>query len=114
MREALSAAFALVLARQWSEPPPEISDDGTLPPLAADAPPAPRWGYAEGSPEGPALLPPIVGVLLPGGGGSSGNAALGVPARPALGSRGEGVCLRCVATRRIEPGETVEVSTAPI
>ena len=30
---------------------------------------------------------------------------LGVPPRPAVGSLGEGVCVRCVAARRIERGE---------
>ena len=34
-----------------------------------------------------------------------GNVVVGVPPRPAVGSLGEGVCVRCVASRRIEKGE---------
>ena len=54
----------------------------------------------------PALQPPLAGLLEPEAEGEGkGNVVVGVPPRPAVGSLGEGVCVRCVAARRIESGE---------
>lgn len=115
--EVLTAAFGLVLARQWTAPPPEFAPAGGGAALALASGDVPaRWGFGDGSPEGPALLPPLAGLLEPEAagaaegeaaaeGGGGGNVVLGVPPRPAVGSLGEGVCVRCVAARRIERGE---------
>ena len=112
--EILTAAFALVLARQWTAPPPEFAPGGgAAVALAAGDEPA-RWGFADGAPEGPALLPLLAGLLEPDATSAAegeaavegeGNVVVGVPPRPAVGSLGEGVCVRCVAARRIEKGE---------
>ena len=112
--EILTAAFALVLARQWTAPPPEFAPGGGAAlALAAGDEPA-RWGFAGGAPEGPALLPLLAGLLEPDATSAAegeaavegeGNVVVGVPPRPAVGSLGEGVCVRCVAARRIEKGE---------
>ena len=113
----LTAAFGLVLARQWSAPPPEFAPGGgaALARALGDVP-ALRWGFADGAPEGAALLPPLAGLLEMEPAGASegeavaapeGNVVVGVPPRPAAGSLGEGVCVRCVAARRIEAGESL-------
>ena len=115
LEEVLTAAFGLVLARQWTAPPPEFAPAGGGAALARGDVPA-RWGFGDGAPEGPALLPPLAGLLEPEAAGAAegeaaaegegeGNVVLGVPPRPAVGSLGEGVCVRCVAARRIERGE---------
>jgi len=109
IRDVLVAAFELVLARQWPAPPPILGSEE----VRADRTPAPRWGFSADAPAGAALLPPLR-VLLPGGtGGLAGtsriNAVLGVPPEPALGNFDEGVSVKCVATRRIERGESIEV-----
>ena len=68
--------------------------------------PAQRWGFGDGAPQGPALLPPLEGLLdAQGCDGGGGNVVVGVPPLPAAGNLGEGVSVRCVATRRIELGE---------
>ena len=82
-------AIALVLREQASPP----SDDG-------------RWGWREGAPEGLALLSHM--RCLTDGSGNE-NATLGCPTKPEAGSKGEGVCLHCVATRDIAVGEPVVV-----
>ena len=105
LEEVLTAAFGLVLARQWTAPPPEFAPAGGGAALARGDVPA-RWGFGDGAPEGPALLPPLAGLLEPEAeGGGEGNVVVGVPPRPTVGSLGEGVCVRCVAARRIESGE---------
>ena len=105
LEEVLTAAFGLVLARQWTAPPPEFAPAGGGAALARGDVPA-RWGFGDGAPEGPALLPPLAGLLEPEAEGEGeGNVVVGVPPRPAVGSLGEGVCVRCVAARRIERGE---------
>ena len=116
LSETLTQAFGLVLAHQWPEPPPFFSDGGG-PELTSEA--APRWGYADASPVGPALLPPLDGLFVArsdeGADDSSkekdaGNTAVGVPQAPEAGSLGDGVCVRCVATRAVEAGETLLVA----
>ena len=105
LEEVLTAAFGLVLARQWTAPPPEFAPAGGGAALARGDVPA-RWGFGDGAPEGPALLPPLAGLLEPEAEGEGeGNVVVGVPPRPTVGSLGEGVCVRCVAARRIERGE---------
>ena len=113
-----------MLAHQWSAPPPAFAPGGgaalALALAGGDDAPA-RWGFADGAPEGPALLPPLAGLLALEAAGAAegeaegaaegeavegqGNVVVGVPPRPAVGSLGEGVCVRCVAARRIEKGE---------
>ena len=113
--EVLSAAFARVLSHQWAAPPAHFaaSSGWTL------GEPAERWGYGASSPDGPALLP-LLEVLAPPAGRARGargslaqsNVALGVPPKPEQGNAGEGVCVRCVATRRVEPGERLLAAAA--
>ena len=102
--QVLEASFALVLDRQFASPPPELGGGGGGDPS--------RWGFEETAPEGPALLPPLVGVLLgeEGGGGEAANAMIGRPKTPKAGSLGAGVGLRCVATRDLVKGEVVRTS----
>ena len=64
LEEVLTAAFGLVLARQWTAPPPEFAPAGGGAALARGDVPA-RWGFGDGAPEGPALLPPLAGLLEP-------------------------------------------------
>ena len=99
----LRTSFSIVLARQWSEPPPYLDGRSEQPE---------RWGWAADAPSGPALLPPVAGVLVAvpqprAADDSMTNALLGVPPPPENGNLGEGVCLRCVARRDIKAGETV-------
>ena len=111
----LGDAFARVLAHQWPTPPP------TLPSLAVAAEPnavasledepAQRWGYSDDAPEGPALLPPLQGLLCRGDDHADrGNIILGVPPQPRAGSRASDVSVRCIATRRIERGDLLIIS----
>ena len=100
----LEKAFALVVRRQVASPPPPLGGDEGEPPFE-------RWGFEDSAPEGPALLPPLAGVLLLDANKEEGdaqkvqgNAAIGLPPRPRFGSLGAGVGLRCVATRRIDAG----------
>ena len=50
-------------AQPQPQPPPEFAPGGgaALAPTAGDEPA--RWGFADGAPEGPALLPPLAGLL---------------------------------------------------
>ena len=111
VRAALTTSFSLVLSRQWPTPPPFFAS-ASADCIETEIEPATRWGYGGTAPQGPALLPPLPGVLVPStllSDADGANAVLGVPPEPTAGSLGEGVCLRCVATRRIDKGETLLV-----
>lgn len=111
LEQVLTASFGLVLSRQWVTPPQHLVAGGCGVVLSDE--PAQRWGFGEGAPQGPALLPPLEGLLdaqSGGGGGGGGNVVVGVPPLPTAGNLGEGVSVRCVATRRIEPGERLVAS----
>lgn len=101
----LAASFARTLSHAWPTPPPQFERGYEL-----GAEPAQRWGYAADSPTGPALLPPLQG-LFSDIGISGSNAAVGVPAAPSAGSLGEGLSVRCIATRPIGIGEQVVLQT---
>ena len=140
--EVLEDAFALVLDRQFARPPPVLRGGGTAGTAAAasgeqalltydgrggedddDWP----WGFEADVPSGPALLPPLAGVLLRRSGGvgdgdtpdeqgggdgeapATANAEIGLPPQPRAGSLGAGVGLRCVASRDLAEGELLRV-----
>ena len=73
-------------------------------PLSSDG----HWGWREGAPEGPALLPLLDRLAAKEGDGPE-NAELACLSRPKEGDRGSGVCLRCIASRDIAVGEAVVV-----
>ena len=117
VRAVLATSFSLVLSRQWTAPPPSFTS-ASADCIETELEPAARWGYGGSAPAGPALLPPLPGVLVPStlvgsdaedGREDGANVVLGVPPKPTVGSLAEGVCVRCVATRRIEQGETLLV-----
>ena len=65
LEQLLRESFALVLARQWTMPPPYLPlarESGGVRDAATIRPS--RWGYREGAPAGPALLPPLEGLLI--------------------------------------------------
>jgi len=106
----LTTSFARVLACQRSSPPPYFALGSGGSELSDEIPE--RWGYSDDAPEGAALLPPLEGLFVPVSElaedeSADANVAIGVPPKPAAGSLGEGVCVRCVATRPIESGETL-------
>ena len=114
--QLIEESFAIVLSRQWPEPPPCFAEDGISlvdhPASSGAADQLPRaWGFGASAPSGPALLPPIQGCLLHASeddyDDGEANAVVGVPPRPILGNKGEGICLRCVATRSIQIGEAI-------
>jgi len=112
----LRQGFAMAMARRWPQPPGYFECDVQ----PCDVQPE-RWGWADSAPEGPALLPPFSGVLantltVPSEAedvSAMKNAIVGVPPPPSSGNLGEGVCLRCVASRDIAVGETILVGLDP-
>ena len=97
IRNIIRAAFAIVLARRWEEPPLYLGSD--------EQPDA--WGWVADAPTGPALLPPLMGLLADSEEEAPANCVLGVPPKPTAGNSGEGVCLRCVASKEIASGQTL-------